>query len=127
MRILTRPSSTEKPVAKAKPKPKSVVNSNVNVSIPERKWIDIDPQPFDRSCFEVLKFMTRTLRHETSISSRRRRSSEIRRSDQQIKGSIWLHFAVDSQYLGEFFGTGTTLLGMEVESKLGLLAIFNLD
>ena len=47
--------------------------------------------------------MTRTLRHETS--STRRRSSEIRRSDQQIEGiNWWLYFAVDSQYLGEFFG-----------------------
>ena len=43
------------------------MNSNVNVPIPERKWIDIDPQPFDRSCFEVSIFMTRTLRHEASI------------------------------------------------------------
>ena len=57
--------STEKPVAKAKPKPRSVVYSNVHVLIPERKWIDIDPQPFDRCCFEVSKFMTRTLRHDT--------------------------------------------------------------
>ena len=40
--------STGKPVAKAKPKPRSVVNSNVNVPVPDRKFIDIDPQPFDR-------------------------------------------------------------------------------
>ena len=39
-------------------------------------------------------------------SSRRRRSREIRRSDQQIEGRIWLYFAVDSPYLGEFFGSG---------------------
>ena len=39
-------------------------------------------------------------------SSRRRRSREIRRSDQQIEGRIWFYFAVDSPYLGEFFGTG---------------------
>ena len=59
--------STVKPVAKAKPKPRTVVNSNVNVPIPERKLIDIGPQPFDRCCFEVSKFMTRTLRHDASI------------------------------------------------------------
>ena len=59
--------STGKPVAKAKPKPRSVVNSNVNVPIPERKWIDIDSQLCDRCCFEVSKFMTRTLRHDASI------------------------------------------------------------
>ena len=60
--------STGKPVAKAKAKPKSVVNSSSN-SVPfnERKWTDIDTQPFDHSCFEVSKFMTRTLRHESSI------------------------------------------------------------
>ena len=59
--------STGKLVAKAKPKPKYVVNSSINVPIRERKWIDSDPQQFDRSCFEVSKFMTRTLRHESSI------------------------------------------------------------
>ena len=59
--------STEKVVAKAKPRPRSVVNSNVNVPFLERKWIDIDPEPFDRCCFEVSKFMTRTLRHDESI------------------------------------------------------------
>ena len=32
-----------------------------------KKWVDIDPQPFDRSCFEVSKFMTRSLRNESSI------------------------------------------------------------
>ena len=59
--------TTGKLVAKAEPKPKSVVNSSINVPIRERKWIDIDPQPFDRSCFAVSKFMTRTLRHDSSI------------------------------------------------------------
>ena len=51
----------------AKAKPTSFVNSSVNVPVRERKWIDIDEQPFDRSCFEVSKFMTRTLQHESSI------------------------------------------------------------
>ena len=45
--------STGEPLAKANPKPRSVVFSFVNVPILERKWIDIDPQPFDRCCFEV--------------------------------------------------------------------------
>ena len=64
-------------ISTGKPKPKSVANSSVNVPIRERKWIDIDPQPFDHSCSEVSKFMTRTLRHE---------------------------YATDSQNLGEFSG-----------------------
>ena len=59
--------STGKLVAKVKSKPKSFVNSSVNVPVRERKWRDIGPQPFDRSCFEVSKFMTKTLRHESSI------------------------------------------------------------
>ena len=55
-------------MAKAKPRPKLVVNLSSNsVPINERKWIEIDTQPFDHSCFEVSKFMTRTLRHEASI------------------------------------------------------------
>ena len=45
--------STGKLVARAKPKPRSVVNSTVNVPVPERKRIDIDPQPFDRCCIKI--------------------------------------------------------------------------
>ena len=57
--------STGKPLAKAKPRPNTVVNLSSNsVPINERKWVDIDAQPLDHSCFEVSKFMTRTLRHE---------------------------------------------------------------
>ena len=36
-----------KSVAKAELKPKSVVNSSIDVPFRERKWMDIDPQPFD--------------------------------------------------------------------------------
>ena len=59
--------STRKLVAEAKPKPKSVVNSSIDVIFRERKWTDIDPHLFDRSCFAVSKSMTRTLQHESSI------------------------------------------------------------
>ena len=59
--------SIGKLVAKAEPKPKCVVNSFIIVPTRERKWIDIDPQQFDRSCSEVSQLMTRTLRHETSV------------------------------------------------------------
>ena len=60
--------STGKLVAKAKPRPKSVVNLSSNCAlICERIWIDIDPQPFYHSCFAVSKFMTRSLRHDSSI------------------------------------------------------------
>ena len=60
--------STGKPVAKAKPGPKPVVNLSTNcVPIRERIWIDIDPQPFDPGCFALSKFMTGTLRHDSSI------------------------------------------------------------
>ena len=59
--------STVKPVAKVKPRSKTVVNlSSDSVLINERTWIDIETQPFDR-CFEVSQFMTRTLRHEAPI------------------------------------------------------------
>ena len=53
--------NTGKLVAKAEPKPKSVVNSSINVLFRDRKWIDTVPQPFDHSCFEV------SLRHDSSI------------------------------------------------------------
>ena len=55
-------------VATAEPRPKPVVNLSSNhVPIKKRIWIDIDPQPFDRRCIEVSHFMTRTLRHDSSI------------------------------------------------------------
>ena len=61
-------TSTGKSVAKAKPRPKLVVKLSSNsIPINERKWIDIDTQQFDHSCFEVSKLMTRTLRHDAWI------------------------------------------------------------
>ena len=59
--------STGRPVAKATPRPKPVVNFSSNsVLLNQRKWIDIDAHTFDHSCFEVSKFIIRTLRHEAS-------------------------------------------------------------
>ena len=58
--------TTGRPLAKAKPRPKPVVNLSTNsVPVHERRWIDIDTQRFDHSCFAVSKFMTRTLRHNS--------------------------------------------------------------
>ena len=52
-------------VAKAEPRPKPAVTlSLISIPIRERKWIDIDTQPLDQSCFAVSKFMIRLLRHE---------------------------------------------------------------
>ena len=67
LRTLSCSSAQGNLLAKAGPKPKSIGSSSFNVPIRGRKWIDIDPQPFDRSCFKVPKFRTRTLRHESSI------------------------------------------------------------
>ena len=60
--------STRKPVAKARHQQTS--NSTLSlVSIPyhERKWIDVEPGTFDRSCLEVPKLMIRLLRHYDSL------------------------------------------------------------
>ena len=60
--------STGRLVAKVKPRSKPVVNSSSNyVLIKERIWIDINPKPFNEGCFAVSKFMTRSLRHDSSI------------------------------------------------------------
>ena len=53
--------STVRLVAKAKLRPKPVVNLSTNGLTRERKWIDIDPQPFDRSYFQVSQFLNRSL------------------------------------------------------------------
>ena len=66
-------------MAKGKTKPRSVVNSNANVPIPERKRIHIDPQPSDRCCFDLSKFITRTLRHDSS--SLREKDGAVRYDD----------------------------------------------
>ena len=33
----------------------------------ERDWIDVEPGPFDRSCFDVSKKVIRLLRHDSSV------------------------------------------------------------
>ena len=60
--------STGRPAAKAKPRPKPVVNLSSNyVPINERIWLDINPKPFNQGCFAVSKFMIRLLRHDETI------------------------------------------------------------
>ena len=55
-------------VAKAKPPPKPALTlSPVSIPYHERKWIDIDPEPFNACCFAVSKFMIRLLRHDKII------------------------------------------------------------
>ena len=84
--------STERCVAKAKPRPKLVVNLFSNfVPIHERRWIDIDTQPFHHSCFVVSKFRTRTLRHDSSV---------LREDD----GAVRLDDLID-KFKVEFVGT----------------------
>ena len=41
--------------------------SLVSILIRKRKWIVIDTQPFDHSCFAVSKVMIRLLRHDASV------------------------------------------------------------
>ena len=60
--------STGRLVAKAKQRPKLVVNlSSTNVPIHEREWIYIDPKPFNEGCLAVSKFMIRLLRPDETI------------------------------------------------------------
>ena len=50
--------STMKPVAKTKPKQTSIsTNSSQTVTLPchQGEWIDVEPGPYDKSCFEVSK------------------------------------------------------------------------
>ena len=43
---------TEKPVAKAKPRPKPTLTlSPVSLPYRERKWIDVEPGKFSQGCF----------------------------------------------------------------------------
>ena len=39
----------------------------MSVQYRERKWIDVEPVRFDKSCLEVSKLMIRLLRHDDSI------------------------------------------------------------
>ena len=53
---------TGKPVVKARPKqtPSPLLSSStIPVPYHERKWIDVEPRRFDKSCLEVSKFMIR--------------------------------------------------------------------
>ena len=59
---------TGKPVAKAKPRPTLTLTlSLVPIPCRERKWIDIDPKPFNQGYFAVSKFMIRLLRHGDTV------------------------------------------------------------
>ena len=64
---------------KARPKPTPTDTSShvkhkqeirrAHMSIPyrERQWIDIEPKQFSHNCFEVSKYMVRSLRHDESV------------------------------------------------------------
>ena len=60
--------NTGKLVAKARPRQTSNLTLSA-VSIPsrERKWIDIEPGRFNKSCLKVSNLMIRLLRHDDSI------------------------------------------------------------
>ena len=83
--------STGKLVAKAKPRPKSVVNLSSNCA----PACERNPQPFYHSCFAVSKFMTRSLRHS---SIHREEDGEVRFYDlfEKLKEifTSTLHWAV---------------------------------
>ena len=78
--------STGKLVAKAKPKPKSVVNSSINVPIRERKWIDILSITIRSQLFWSVNFHDQNTATWLLNSSRWRRSSKIWRLDRESKG-----------------------------------------
>ena len=60
--------STERLVAKAKPRRKPVVNLSSNtVPIIESTWIDVNPKPFNQGCLAVSQFLITLLRHDASI------------------------------------------------------------
>ena len=62
--------STGKLVAKARPKqtPSSMFSSTtIQVPYHQRKWIDVEPGRFDKSCPEVSKLMIRLLRHGDTV------------------------------------------------------------
>ena len=62
--------SAGKPVAKARPKQTSMtITSSSTTTLPYhlRVWIDVEPGPYDKSCFEVSRKMIRLLRHDASV------------------------------------------------------------
>ena len=67
----------------------------------ERKWIDIDPKPFNQGCFAVSKFMIRLLRHDASIPREDDGAVKIWRLDWEVQGKVRWHFAMDSWRLGK--------------------------
>ena len=62
--------STGKLVAESRPKRTSIPTTpSPTVTLPyhQRDWIDVEPGPHDKSCFEVSKKMIRLLRHGPSV------------------------------------------------------------
>ena len=61
---------TRKLVAKTGPKQTSIpATSSPTITLPyhQREWIDVEPGPYDKSCFEVSKKMIRLLRRDLSV------------------------------------------------------------
>ena len=61
--------STGKLVAKARPKQAVTPTTFSTATLPydQRDWIDVEPGPFDTSCFEVSQKMIRLRRHDPSV------------------------------------------------------------
>ena len=53
---------------KTKQTPSSMLSSKmIPVPYHERKWTDVEPGRFDKSCLEVSKLMIRLLRHDDTV------------------------------------------------------------
>ena len=53
----------------ARPQQTSMTTTSSMITLPYhlRVWIDVEPGPYDKGCFEVSKKMIRLLRHDPSV------------------------------------------------------------
>ena len=89
--------STGKLVAKSRPKQTSIPTTSFpTTSLPyhQREWIDVEPGPFDKSCFEVSKKDDQVASTRSSSASRRRRSSRIQNFGTDVSFRIYVFSAL---------------------------------
>ena len=108
--------STGKLVAKARLTQTSTPTTSSTATLPydQREWIDAEPGPFDRSCFEVSKKDDQTRFFSTS---RRRRSSRIQNLGTDVSFRIYVFTALVNSSMAELLAKRRRTCGRDFLGK----------
>ena len=100
---------TVKPVAEARLKQTSIPTTSSSwTALPyhQREWIDVEPGPFDKSCFEQKDDQIASTRTLSTV--RRRRSSRIQNLGTDVSFGIYVFSALVNSSMGELLAKRRT-------------------